>query len=156
MIAGTKIGTTTGSDGSFTITSPNNRNVTLEISSVGFQSQSVKIGNDTDITITMDIATTGLNEVVIIGYGKVKKGDLTGAVAQVKNEELLAVPVYNLEEALKGRASGVQVTHNSGAPGSRVEVRIRGANSMIGDNTPLYVVDGFPVTGGIDFLNPRI
>lgn len=79
---------------------------------------------------------------------------MTGAVSKVTTEELEAVPVYNVEQSLKARASGVRVTQNSGAPGGRIEVRIRGGNSMIGSNNPLHVVDGFPITGGIDYLNP--
>ena len=154
LVAGTKIGTTTDNKGYFSLTVADNRNIVLEISSIGFETKRVKVGKQTELNITLEETQTGLNEVVVVGYGTRAKKDLTGSVAQVKTKELESVPVYSLEEALKGRASGVQVVHNSGAPGSRIEVRIRGANSMIGDNTPLYVVDGFPVTGGIDFLNP--
>jgi TonB-linked SusC/RagA family outer membrane protein len=154
LIAGTKIGTTTDNDGRFSLTAPDNRNIALEISSVGFKTQRLKIEKQTQVNITLEEDVAGLSDVVVIGYGTARKRDLTGSVAQVNTEQLETAPVYDIGEALKGHSSGVQVTNNSSAPGSRIQVRIRGGNSMIGSNTPLYVVDGFPVVGGIDFLNP--
>ena len=154
LIAGTQIGTSTNIDGRFTLNAPNDKSIVLEISSVGYQSKRVNVGKQTEVNVVLELEISGLSDVVVIGYGTTRKKDLTGSVSQVKAGELESVPVSNLEEALKGRSSGVQVTNNSGAPGSRIQVRIRGGNSMIGSNMPLYVVDGFPVTGGIDFLNP--
>jgi TonB-linked SusC/RagA family outer membrane protein len=154
LISGTKIGTTTDKDGRFLLTAPDNKNILLKISSVGYQTKTVNVGKQTEINVKLDGEVTGLSDVVVIGYGTTRKKDLTGSVSQVKTEQLESAPVYDIGEALKGRSSGVQVTNNSGAPGSRIQVRIRGGNSMIGSNTPLYVVDGFPVVGGIDFLNP--
>lgn len=146
-------GVTADFDGKFTIET-SNENPTLIISYIGFATKEVVVNNQSDITITLEESAAGLEEVVVVGYGTMKKSDLTGSVSQVKSETLEAVPVYNMEQALKVGAAGVRVSQNSGTPGSRIEVRIRGGNSMIGDNQPLYVVDGFPVTGGIDFLNP--
>ena len=154
LVAGTQNGTTTNRDGRFTLSIPEGGNVTLEISSVGYQTKTVAVGNQTELTITLDENISGLSDVVVIGYGTTRKRDLTGSVSQVNTEQLESAPVYDIGEALKGHSSGVQVTNNSGAPGGRIQVRIRGGNSMIGSNTPLYVVDGFPVAGGIDFLNP--
>ncbi len=154
LIVGTKIGTTTNSDGLYTLTAPSDRNIVLEISSVGYQTKRINVGRQSEINIVLELEVSGLSDVVVIGYGTARKKDLTGSVSQVKGEALESAPVYDIGEALKGRSSGVQVTNNSGAPGSRIQVRIRGGNSMIGNNTPLYVVDGFPVVGGIDFLNP--
>ncbi len=154
LIAGTKIGTTTDKEGFFVLTAPDNKSIVLEISSVGFQTKKVNIGKQTEINVVLEVDVTGLSDVVVIGYGTTRKKDITGSISQVKSEALESAPVYDIGEALKGRSSGVQVTNNSGAPGSRIQVRIRGGNSMIGSNTPLYVVDGFPVVGGIDFLNP--
>jgi TonB-linked SusC/RagA family outer membrane protein len=152
-IKGTATGTVSDVDGNYRIEAPDG-DVTLVFSFIGFVTQEVPVQGRSVIDISLVTDVKSLQEVVVIGYGTQQETDLTGSVSQVKTEELEAVPVYNVEEALKGRASGVRVTSNSGAPGSRVEVRIRGGNSMIGSNAPLYVVDGFPVTGGISFLNP--
>ncbi|GET28843.1 SusC/RagA family TonB-linked outer membrane protein [Prolixibacter sp. SD074] len=153
VIKGTTTGTITDTNGNYTL-----KNIpgdgTLVFSFVGMKSQEIPVANRSKIDVVLKESSVGLQEVVAIGYGTMKRSDLTGSVAQVKNEELSAVPVYNMEQSLQAVAAGVQVTQNSGQPGGRIEVRIRGGNSMIGDNQPLYVVDGFPVTGGIDFLNP--
>lgn len=153
VVKNTSKGTITDLDGKFTLDDIE-AGQTLVFSFVGMQTQEIPVGNQTTFRVTLNESTIGLDEVVAIGYGTMKKSDLTGSVSQVRNEELEAVPVYNMEQALKVGAAGVRVTQNSGNPGSRIEVRIRGGNSMIGDNQPLYVVDGFPVTGDINFLNP--
>src|SRR5690606_33212063 len=114
----------------------------------------VSVAGNTSLTVTLLSDSQLLDEVVVVGYGTQTKRDLTGSVAQISNKELESVPVYNVGEALQGRASGVSIVNNSGAPGSRVQVRIRGGNSMIGSNEPLYVVDGFPLVGGLNFINP--
>ena len=154
VIAGSKKGTTTNRDGAFVLNVPNAENLALEVSFVGFQTKTIKVGRQTEIVITLAKAVAGLDDVVVVGYGTRSKRDLTGSVSQVKTQQLEAAPVYSIGEALKGQSSGVQVTNNSAAPGARIQVRIRGGNSMIGSNTPLFVVDGFPLTGGIEFLNP--
>ncbi|MEO5999759.1 MAG: TonB-dependent receptor [Chitinophagaceae bacterium] len=155
LVSGTKEGTTTKSDGRFQLTViTTGKNIVLEVSSVGFQPKTITVGNQTEINITLDNVVEGLDDVVVVGYGTQRQRDLTGSVSQVKTSQLESTPVYNIGEALKGQSAGVQVTNNSGAPGARIQVRIRGGNSMIGSNTPLFVVDGFPLTGGIDFLNP--
>jgi TonB-linked SusC/RagA family outer membrane protein len=154
LVSGTKTGATTKSDGRFQLTVTATGSVMLEVSYVGFQTKMVSVAQQTDINIVLENTVTGLDDVVVVGYGTQTKRDLTGSVSQVKTAQLESAPVYNIGEALKGQSSGVQVTNNSGAPGARIQVRIRGGNSMIGSNTPLFVVDGFPITGGIDFLNP--
>jgi len=153
IIKGTSNGTVTNTDGKYSISNVSD-NATLVFSFVGMQTQELEVGSKTVINVTMQVDAIGIEEVVAIGYGTMKKSDITGSVSQIKTEMLEAVPVYNMEQALKVGAAGVRVTQNSGIPGGRIEVRIRGGNSMIGSNDPLYVVDGFPVTGGIDFLNP--
>ncbi|ANH83933.1 hypothetical protein A8C56_13840 [Niabella ginsenosidivorans] len=150
---GTTNGTTTGADGSFTIKVAND-NAILVVSIVGYTTREISVKDKEISNIMLHKEENKLDEVVVVGYGTQRKKDLTGSVAQVSNKELQAVPVYNIGEALQGRASGVSVAHNSGAPGSRIQVRVRGGNSMIGSNDPLYVVDGFPIAGGINFLNP--
>ena len=153
VIKGTSIGVITDIDGKFVLDNID-PGQTLMFSFVGMQTQEMPVGNQNNFRITMQESTIGLEEVVAIGYGTMKKSDITGSVSQVRNADLEAVPVYNMEQALKTRAAGVRVTQNSGEPGGRIEVRIRGGNSMIGDNQPLYVVDGFAITGGVNFLNP--
>jgi TonB-dependent SusC/RagA subfamily outer membrane receptor len=101
----------------------------------------------------MESDIRSLQEVVVVGYGEVKKSDLTGSVSSIKSEDLNAYPTTNIMQSLAGRASGVQISQNTGAPGSALSVRIRGTNSVQGNNEPLYVVDGFPYTGNPTLLN---
>jgi TonB-linked SusC/RagA family outer membrane protein len=152
-LKGTSIGTITDAKGNYSLTLPDATG-TLVFSYVGYNKKEVEINSRSQIDVALEAAISSLNQLVVVGYGTQKKSDLTGSVAQINNAELQAVPVYNIGEALQGRASGVRVTHNSGEPGSRIQIRVRGGNSMIGSNDPLYVVDGFPITGGINFLNP--
>ncbi|WP_152269334.1 TonB-dependent receptor [Agriterribacter humi] len=153
-VRGTRNGTITDADGRFQLSVSSAKNVELVFSIVGYETKTVKAGSQTVFDIALETFASELTDVVVVGYGTQRKRDLTGSVAQVSTKELQAVPVYNVGEALQGRASGVSVAHNSGAPGSRVQVRVRGGNSMIGSNDPLYVVDGFPIVGGINFINP--
>ena len=149
---GSTNGTTTDMDGNFQMKC--SEDATLIVSFVGYKTREIQVNNRSVIDVKLELDSEQLEEVVVVGYGSVEKKDVTGSVVQVKTEELEAVPVYNIEQALKARAAGVQVTQNSGQPGDRIEVRIRGGNSMIGSNEPLYVVDGFPITGSPNFLNP--
>jgi TonB-linked SusC/RagA family outer membrane protein len=153
VVKGTTQGTVTNADGNYSLTNipPN---AVLVFSFVGMRTQEVVVGSRSIISVTLDSETIGIEEVVAVGYGSMKKSDLTGSVSQVKTSDIELVPVYNVSQALKSQAAGVRVQQNSGTPGGRIEINIRGGNSMIGDNEPLYVVDGFPVSGGINFLNP--
>ncbi|WP_236979474.1 TonB-dependent receptor [Membranihabitans maritimus] len=152
QVKGTTRGTVTDFDGGYSIDA--GEDDVLIFSYVGYQTQELDVNGQTEISIQMMEDAETLDELVVVGYGVQKKSDLTGAVSQVKTEALEAVPSYNVEQALKSQAAGVTVRQNSGTPGGRIEVRIRGGNSMIGSNQPLYVVDGFPITGDISFLNP--
>lgn len=151
LLKGTQRGATTNPNGEFSLSVPNGDAV-LVFSFVGYEPQEQVVGNRTQINIKLKVDTKALEEVVVVGYGVVKKSDLTGSVAQVKSKELNSFPTANVLQALSGRAAGVQVTQNTGAPGGGVSVRIRGTNSIQGSNEPLYVVDGFPTTGS----NPTI
>ncbi len=133
-----------GADGSFTISAA--PNATLIISSVGYGLQQIPLNNRTDITIRLIADAQALQQVVVVGYGTVKRKDLTGSVSSVTADQIAKVPVTTLDQALQGRAPGVQVTNNDGAPGGGVQVQIRGVGSL-GTNDPLYVIDGYPVTG---------
>jgi TonB-dependent starch-binding outer membrane protein SusC len=152
VLKGTQRGTTTNGDGRYELTIPETGGSVLVFSFVGYLSQEVAVGNQTLVNVSLKEDTKSLDEVVVVGYGTVKKSDLTGSVAQVKSEEINSFPTANPLQALSGRAAGVQVTQNSGAPGAGVSVRIRGTNSIQGSNEPLYVVDGFPISGS----NPTV
>ena len=143
LIRGTNKGTTTNANGEYSLQIPDNGAV-LVFSFVGYEPQEMAIGNQTQLNIALKADIKALNEVVVVGYGQVKKSDLTGSVATVAVEEIKKVAVTSLDQALQGRAAGVQITQNSGAPGGATTIRIRGGNSIQGDNEPLYVIDGIP------------
>lgn len=148
---GTTNGAQTDFDGKFTI-NVKDSNAIVVVSYLGFQTNEIALNGQTNITVAMVEDAANLDEIVLIGYGTVKKSDLTGSVSTVKGDELNAFPNTNVMQALSGRSTGVQVSRNNGAPGAPVSVRIRGTNSIQGGNEPLYVVDGFPLSGS----NPDI
>ncbi|HTE26843.1 TonB-dependent receptor [Flavitalea sp.] len=117
----------------------------LVISYVGYSPKEVKIENSNDfLNIVLNAQIESNEEIVIVAYGSIKKSDLTGSVSQVKAGDINSYPTTNVIQALSGRAAGVRVIQNNGAPGSPISVRIRGANSILGGNEPLYVIDGLP------------
>lgn len=144
VLKGTTTGTATNIDGEYTLSAPDDG--ILEFSFVGMQSISMEINGQASIHVTMQPDAIGLEEVVAIGYGTMKKSDLTGSVMSVGSEKFDAQPITKMDQALQGRAAGVQVTQNSGAPGATMKIRVRGANSISGNNNPLYVVDGMVVS----------
>ena len=150
LVKGTSTGTTTDANGSYKLNAP--ANAVLVFSFVGYSPKEITVGNQSVVDVSLELDNRQLNEVVVVGYGTVKKSDLTGSLASVKSKEINAFPATNVLQALSGRAPGVQVTQNTGAPGGNVSVRIRGTNSVQGSNEPLYVVDGFPTSGS----NPTI
>ena len=162
LISGTTTGSTTNSDGRFTLTVPDNA-VSLEFSSVGFESQTVRVGSQTEINITLTSSAAGLDQVVVVGYGTRRKSDLTGAVGSVREGQLQERPAASLNQALAGRISGVQVNTNSGRPGGRTNIRVRGFSSINSSNNPLYVIDGVALpqsnqaqaSQAIDYINPN-
>src|SRR5690606_28608577 len=117
----------------------------LVYSYVGFQTVEKSVLDQRTINVQLKMDGVQLNEVVVVGYDVVKKGDLTGSVASVNPDELKATATANFDEALAGRVAGVEVTSSDGTPGSALNIVIRGGNSITGDNTPLYVVDGVPL-----------
>src|SRR5690606_22705920 len=139
-------GTTTDGEGRFQI-EVSNENAVLVFSFVGYVSQEVVVGSRTTLNISLEVDEKSLEEVVVVGYGVVRKSDLTGSLSSVKGKDINAFPTTNALQALVGRAAGVQVVQNTGAPGGAISVRIRGTNSIRGSNEPLYVVDGFPMVG---------
>lgn len=133
----------TDAAGSFKI-SFNGNTAVLQISSIGYETQEISVSGG-DISISLNVSTTSLNEVVVVGYGTKIKRDITGAVAKVGAKELNNTPVTSFESALQGRAAGVQITQQNGKLGQGINIRIRGSASVSAGNEPLYVVDGIPL-----------
>ena len=141
---GTTHGTITDFDGRFMLEVK--ANATLEISYIGYKTQTVTFNSQKSLAIVMHENSEVLDEVVVIGYGTVKRRDLTGSVASVKGSDVAANPVTNVAEALQGRLPGVNVISQDGRPGATISIRVRGGGSITQSNEPLYVVDGFPVS----------
>ena len=135
-------GAVTDIDGNFTLTT---NSKTVEVSYVGMKTQTINIQGKSTINVKLEDDSQGLNEVVVVGYGTMRRKDLTGSVATVNSEALQAVPVANATEALTGKMAGVQITTTEGSPDAEMKIRVRGGGSITGDNTPLFIVDGFPV-----------
>lgn len=144
IVKGTTTGTVTDFDGKFTLANVPG-DATLVFSFVGMKTQEIAVAGTTSINTTMTEEMIGIDEVVAIGYGTMKKSDLTGSVSQVKAEDIAAYPSVGLLQSLQGRAAGVQIqSNNGGEPGASMKVRIRGSTSINSSSDPLYVVDGFP------------
>ena len=150
-IKGTTNGTITDFDGNFSLQAKVGD--VLQVSYIGYKVSEVKVTNAGPLRITLQPDNVQLQEVVAIGYGTMKKSDLTGSVASVSADQLLKAPVSGLDQALQGRAAGVTVTSSSGQPGEAATIRIRGIGSALGGNDPLYVVDGV-ITSDIKWLSP--
>ena len=140
----TNTGGITDIDGRYTIQA--NLGQTLIVSYIGYRTKEVKVERTTRIDILLQEDNEMLDEVVVVGYGTMKRSDLTGSVVSVTGDELKKSVVTSLDQALQGRAAGVQVTQNSGTPGGGISVSIRGINSLNG-NEPLYVIDGVAISG---------
>lgn len=151
-VKGTSHGTITDFDGNFSIEA--NKGDVLVISFIGYATQEITVKSDAPLKVVLKSDTQMLDEVVAIGYGTMKKSDLTGAVTSVKADQLQRTPAASLDQALQGRAAGVTVNANSGQPGAAATIRIRGIGSAMGGNDPLYVVDGV-ITSDISFLSPN-
>lgn len=149
---GTKNSTTTDFDGKYSIKTSSNKAV-LSFSFIGFKSKEVSVAGRSTIDVSLDEDANTLNEVVVVGYGSVKKSDLTGAVSTLSGAELRKNPVANIGEALTGRIAGVSVTSSEGSPDSEIKIRIRGGGSLTQDASPLIIVDGFPVNS-INDISP--
>ncbi len=152
-VPGTTVGVVTDVSGNFTLSVPANAK-TLKISFVGMKTQEVKIGSQQEIKVVLETETNALDELVVVGYGSVKKSDLTGAVSSVKGDEMIQLPTMRVDQALQGRAAGVSVQNTDGQPGGNVTIRVRGGNSILGGNNALVVIDGLQ-GGNINNLNPN-
>jgi TonB-dependent starch-binding outer membrane protein SusC len=153
-IKGTNSGTISDLNGDFLITIQD-ENSTIIISFVGMKSKEIFVSGKTYIPVTLYQDIMGLDDVIVIGYGFVKKSDLTGTVASVNVNEISQAPVAQLSQALSGRVTGVHVQQTSGRPGQSPSIRIRGGNSINGNNSPLFVIDGFISAYGAENINPE-
>ncbi|WP_217651662.1 TonB-dependent receptor [Mariniphaga anaerophila] len=152
VVKGTTQGTVTNADGNYSFAGVSS-DATLQFSFVGMRTEEVEVGTQSLINIVLEDESIGIEEVVAVGYGTMKKNDLTGSVSQVSGEDLKNVGVRSAADALQGRSAGVMVTSTSGSPGSMGAVRIRGVGT-VNNNDPLFVVDGLPQSG-IGWLNPN-
>lgn len=153
-IKGTATATTTNAEGRYIIKVPSTKSI-LFFTSVGMSSHEIVVGNNRVIDVSLTPNAANLEDVVVIGYGSVKKKDATGAVSRVNIIDLQKAPVRSFEEALAGRVAGVQVSSTDGQPGDALNIVIRGSNSVTGNNSPLYVIDGFPIESpDNNVLNP--
>ena len=154
-VVGKKVGAISDLDGNFSI-ELQPEDTRLEISCIGYKTQTVDLKDEKTVTVMLHTDSELLDEVVVVGYGTTTRKDLTGAIGKVDVDEMIKAPVANFEEMLAGRVAGVQVTSSDGQPGSDLNIVIRGTNSVTQDNSPLYVVDGFPMEASVGtMLNPE-
>ncbi|HEY9048161.1 MAG TPA: TonB-dependent receptor [Ohtaekwangia sp.] len=157
VIKGTTSGTSTDSNGNYTLTVPDNEAI-LVYSFIGFATQEKRVGEDAVLNITMTEQLNTLQEIVVVGYGTQKREDITGSVSSVPKERLAQLPVTNVLHAMEGTTAGVYITQNSSAPGSSASVLVRGVNSITANTSPLIVVDGVPFSnmgGTTNDINPN-
>ena len=153
-VKGTKTAVSSDFDGRFKIQASSGDQ--LIFSYMGFSNKTITVGDKITINIALESSMTKLDELVVIPYGKVKRGDITGSVGTVAVADMLKAPVRSFDEALAGRVAGVQVTSSDGQPGSASTIVIRGNNSVTQSNAPLYVVDGFPIENlNLNSINPQ-
>ena len=153
VVKGTTNGTVTDMDGKYTLEVP--AGGVLQISYIGYNTQEVKVGSVNVVNISLREDSEALDEVVVIGYGTVKKSDLTGAVGSVQMKDVSQVGITSADRALQGQIAGVQVNARTGQPGEAMMIRVRGSNSLAGGNEPLYVIDGMPVEKMNSDINPE-
>lgn len=146
LVQGTSIGTQTDFDGNYSITVPDGNNI-LVFSYVGYITQEVAVNNNASINIVLKEDINSLDEVVVIGYGTMKRNDVTGSVVSVSSEAVEQSVSTSIDQVLQGRAAGVQIQQNSGAPGASSSIRIRGISSLNGSNEPIFVIDGVIIDG---------
>lgn len=143
-VEGTNIGTITNMDGQFTLNVP--ENAILQISYIGFISQNIKVGTDKSITVQLQEDSQSLDEVVVVGYGTMKKSDLTGSVSSLTSDNFKTGTDLTPQQLMQGSFSGVNISQNSGKPGGSNTIRVRGGTSITASNDPLYVIDGVPIS----------
>ena len=151
LVKGTTVGTITDFDGNYSLEVPSGKHI-LVISYIGYKTQDITVGKSNQLNIKMEADTQALDEVVVVGYGVMKKRDVTGAVSSMKNKDVVIAPTNNVMEALSGKIAGMDIMKTSGQVGEDVEILLRGSRSIYGDNTPLFIIDGIP--GSYNQINP--
>lgn len=154
ILKGTTTGTISDENGVYRISVPDDARE-LIFSFVGYESQELTIGNAATLNVSLKVDVRALNEVVVVSYGTQKKREVTGAVSTLKAENVADLPVAQIGQKLQGQFAGVQVYQSTGTPGAGMSFRIRGQASISAGNSPLYVVDGFPIVGGIERISPE-
>lgn len=153
LVKGTTVGTVTDADGRYAIEA--NANDFLVFSFIGMETAEIAINGRTTVDFVMKEDVQTLSEVVVIGYGTVKKSHLTGAVAQVGGADVAAIQANRVDDALAGKLSGVMIQNQNGEPGADPKIQIRAASSVSGASNPLIVVDGYPISGSLATVNPN-
>lgn len=153
IVKGTTNGVITDMDGNFSITTE--ENTILQISYIGYISQEISVAGKSNITVTMREDAQALDEVVVVAYGTQNKRNVTGSMETVQFDELSDLPVAQFAQKLQGQVTGAQINQGTGKPGQGMNIRIRGSGSISSSSTPLYVVDGFPIVGDINNINPN-
>lgn len=149
LVKGTTNGTSADAEGQYRLSIPTSGTVTLAFSFIGLEPQEITVSNNRSVVnVEMAESTTELNQVVVTGYSQTQRKDVIGAIASIKSDVYKDIPVVGIDQALQGRAAGVQVSQSSGTPGGGIAIRIRGNTSISASNTPLYIVDGVPVESG--------
>jgi TonB-dependent starch-binding outer membrane protein SusC len=154
VVQGTNIGTVADYDGKYKITVPDDQKSVLVFSFIGMKPKEMRVNGQKIINVVLEQNAVMLDEVVSVGYGTVKRRDLTGSVSSVKAEAINAVPVTSVAQALAGKIAGVSVTQAEGSPDANISIRVRGGLSITQDNEPLYIIDGFPSEQGLSGLDP--
>ncbi len=149
LLKGTSTGTATGADGRFSLRVPDGNGV-LVVSFIGYLTQEVPINNRANIDVSLSPDARALDEVVVVGYGRQEKRDVTGSISTIRSAEITQLPTASFDAAIQGRAPGVQVAGASGVPGAPVRVLIRGTNSISSGSDPLYIVDGMPISNELN------
>ena len=151
QVSGTSVGTSSDAAGNFSVNVASN--ASLVFSTIGYVGQTIAVNRRSVINVQLAEDQKTLSEVVVVGYGTQRKVDVTGALTAISTKEFAQQPINRLDQVLQGRAAGVQVTQTNGAPGGDARIRIRGANSVLGNNDPLYVIDGF-LGANFNYVNP--
>lgn len=155
LIEGTTIGTITDFDGKFSLDVAK-ENAVLIVKFLGFNTQNIPVGDQTNLSIKLTASNNNLDEVVVVGYGTVKRTNLTGSVTSLQSKSITSYPVTNVSQALQGQVAGVNITSGDGRPDAQMSIRIRGGGSITQSNDPLYIVDGFPVNNINDIPSAQI
>ena len=153
LVQGTTNGTTSDFDGNFTVSVENGQNV--EVSYVGYTTQVIPYTGQDSLEVTLQEDLTELQEIVVTGYGTQKKANVTGAIAKIGGDDVASVQAVRVDDALAGKLSGVFIQNQDGSPGAAPKIQIRAAASISGVSNPLIVVDGYPISGGLETVNPN-